>query len=119
MARVTRLGNFYTCRLLTATDRLRFDDSSEPATCDGRGCYGHPRRFRARPGVQGELLAECVNGKPVNVTGIRRARRIIADRAFAVVRSARPRRKPPGRNIRGLRSYVEDDPVDIRRDGGR
>src|SRR5215467_9932193 len=119
MARVTRFQNFYTCRLLNATDRLRVDDTSEPATCDGRSGYGHPRRIGARPGPQGELLAKRVNGKPVNVTVIRWARRIIPSRAFAVVRLARPRRKSPGGNIGGLRSYVEDDPVDIRRDGRR
>src|SRR5215469_5635044 len=102
MARVTCLENFYTCRLLTATDRLRIDDSCQPATGDGRACYSHPRRFRAHPAVQGELLVKGVNGKPVNVPGIRRARRIIAERAFAVVSLTRPARKSPGRNIRGL-----------------
>src|SRR5262249_48682710 len=101
MARVTRLGNFYGCRLLTVSDPLRVDDASKPATCDSCACYGHPRRFRARPCRQGEPPAKCVNGKPVNVPVIRWARRIIADRAFAVVRLTRTRRKFPGRNIGG------------------
>src|SRR5215469_8374910 len=99
MAAVTRLENFYECRLLNATGQLRVDDSSEPATGYSGSCYGHPGRFCARPAEQGELLVKGVNGKPVFVAGIRRARRIIAYGAFAVVRSTRPRRKLPRRNI--------------------
>src|SRR5690348_15128975 len=99
MARVMRLGNFYACRLLKATKQLRIDDSSEPATGYSGRCYSHPGRFRARPAKQGELPVKGVNGKPVNVPGIRRARWIIAYSAFAVVRSTRPRRKSPRRNI--------------------
>src|SRR5580700_1226225 len=99
MARVTRLENFYECRLLNATKQLRIDDGSEPATGYGGPRYGHPGRFRARRRTQGELPVKGVNGKPVKVPGIRRARWIIADRAFAVVRSTRPWRKSPRRNI--------------------
>src|ERR1051326_121122 len=113
MAAVMRLENFYACRLLSATKQLRIDDSSEPATGYSGPCYSHPGRFRARPARQGELPVKGVNGKPVNVPGIRRAGRIIADRAFAVVRPRRPRGQVPRRNIRGLRAYVEDDPVNI------
>src|SRR5215467_6682450 len=101
MAAVTCLENFYACR---ASRRLRIDDGSEPATGDGGGGDRGPRRFDAGPVAQGQLPAERVNGKPVNVPVIRRAGRIIADRAFAVVRLARPLRKMPRGNIRGLRA---------------
>src|SRR5689334_8303404 len=99
MARVMRLENFCACRLLSATGQLRVDDSSEPATGCSGPCYGHSGRFRARPTKQGELPVKGVNGKPVNVPWIRGAGRIIAYGAFAVVRSTRPWRKSPRRNI--------------------
>src|SRR5690242_2271340 len=99
MARVTRLENFYACRLLNVTNRLRIDDWSEPATGNSGPSYRHPGRFRARPAEQGELPVKGVNGKPVNVPGIRRARRIIAYSAFAVVRLTRTWWKSPRRNI--------------------
>ena len=116
MVRVTRLENFYICRLLNATKQLRIDGSSKPATGYGGVGYSHPRRFRAHPVRQRELPVKGVNGKPVNVPVIRRAWRIIAHRAFAAVRLTILTRKCPCWNIGGLRSYVEDDPVDIRRD---
>src|SRR5690242_4144638 len=99
MARVMRLENFYACRLLNATKQLRVDDTSEPATGYGGPRYSHPGRFRTRPARHGELPVKGVNGKPVNVPEIRRAGRIIAYGAFAVVRSTRPWRKSPRRNI--------------------
>src|SRR5579863_7114594 len=99
MARVTLLENFYRCRLLNATKQLRIDDGSEPATGYSGVCDSHPGRFRTCAPQQGELPVKGVNGKPVNVPGIRRAWWIIADRAFAVVRPTRPWRKSPRWNI--------------------
>ena len=113
MVPVTCLENFYERLLLSAIRRLRADGGRQPATCDSGCGYGCPGRFGAHPVSQGEPPAKCVNGKPVLVPGIRRAGRVIADRAFAVLRPACPWRKPPSRNIGGLRAYVEDEPVDI------
>src|ERR1051326_8512433 len=104
MARVTRLENFYRCRLLRVTGQLRVDCTGKPATGYSGVGYRHPGRFRARPRGQREPLVKGVNGKPVIMPGIRGAGRIIADRAFAVVGPARPRRKLAGWNIGRLRA---------------
>src|SRR5215813_7808948 len=116
MARVTRLENFYRCRLLRVSVSLRIDDGSQPATRDGVRRYGRPSSFSAGPRWKLEPPAERVNGKPVFMPAIRWAWRIIAYSPFAVGRPPRPRRKLARWNIRGLRANVIDDPVDIRRD---
>src|SRR5215472_1515671 len=112
MVAVTRFEKFTRTCLHLAVSRLRSDNTGQPAPRDRVACDAGHRGREAGALLQPQRGVQCVDREPVLVP-VARARRSVADRAPAVDRLQRARRKVVRLDVRNLRVDVKHNPVDI------